>query len=78
MSGTARDHVIVALDLPTGLDCDTGEASDPTFEADHTVTFVAEKVGFANKAAFPYLGQVHVVPIGAPKKLLDQVSSRFA
>jgi hypothetical protein len=34
------------------------------------VTFVAEKVGFANQAALPWLGQVHVVAIGAPRCLV--------
>ena len=37
---------ILAVDLPSGLDCDTGIPSNPTVRADMTVTFVAEKIGF--------------------------------
>ena len=62
-----------AIDIPTGLDCDTGEASDPTFQADHTITFVATKVGFQKNNADKYVGVVHEVDIGAPAKLLQAV-----
>lgn len=62
----------VAIDLPTGLDCDSGKPSQTTFRADLTVTFVAEKEGFANDAAKPFIGKVEVVGIGVPKILLDQ------
>ena len=34
---------IVAVDLPSGLDCDTGKASAQTIRATHTCTFVAMK-----------------------------------
>lgn len=57
---------VVALDLPTGLDCDTGRPLGRCVRAAHTVTFVAPKLGFAAPEAAPYLGQVHVVGIGAP------------
>ncbi|WP_146443511.1 NAD(P)H-hydrate epimerase [Botrimarina colliarenosi] len=56
----------LAVDLPSGLDCDTGEPGSPTVRADHTCTFVAPKVGFANPAAAEFLGELHVLDIGAP------------
>ena len=62
----------IAIDVPTGLDCDTGEANEPTFRADHTVSFVAEKAGFRQKNANDYVGVLHVVGIGVPRKLLEQ------
>lgn len=69
---------VLAVDLPSGLDCDTGEPLGPTIKATHTATFVAPKVGFANAKARPWLGEVHVVDIGAPKKLVDEYRSRIA
>lgn len=63
----------LAIDLPSGLNANTGEASTPTFRADHTVTFVAPKVGFGSPAAQPFLGEVHVTDIGAPRRLIDAV-----
>lgn len=62
----------IAIDVPTGLDCDTGIASDPTFMATATLTFVAPKVGFSHKEATDYLGQIVPFGIGVPKKLLSQ------
>jgi NAD(P)H-hydrate epimerase len=61
---------VLAVDIPSGLDCDTGEPLGSTVRANHTVTFVAMKKGFANVAAKEWLGQVHVVDIGAPRALL--------
>lgn len=62
----------VAVDLPSGLDCDSGEAADPTIVAAHTLTFVAHKPGFLKPGADRYTGQVRVLDIGAPRKLLEE------
>ena len=75
-AANAIDALRVAIDLPTGLDCDSGEAGDPTFRADHTITFVARKTGFDKENADAYVGVVHEVGIGAPKKLFDQFRLR--
>jgi NAD(P)H-hydrate epimerase len=63
----------MAVDVPSGLDCDTGQPASVTFRADHTCTFVAQKSGFAAESARPYLGEVHVLDIGAPRKLLESL-----
>jgi NAD(P)H-hydrate epimerase len=68
----ARGLPVFAVDLPSGLDCDTGLPLGPTIRATHTATFVAPKVGFRNPAAAPYLGAARVIDIGAPKKLVDE------
>ena len=67
----------VAIDLPTGMDCDRGEPSEPTFRADLTVTFVDFKLGFENPMAKKYLGDVHVVGIGVPNLLLNRFPAPF-
>ena len=61
---------VLAVDIPSGLDCDTGQPLGPTVRAQHTVTFVAEKKGFANPAAREWTGAVHVADIGAPRAAL--------
>lgn len=63
----------MAVDLPSGLDCDTGEPAKITFRADHTCTFVALKAGFAAKPAQKLLGKIHVLDIGAPRKLMEEM-----
>ena len=69
-AGPAR---VLAVDIPSGLDCDTGEPLGPAVRAHHTVTFVAPKKGFGNPAAGAWVGQVHVVDIGAPRAVLESL-----
>ncbi len=72
-AANATNALRVAIDIPTGLDCDTGQVSGICFQAHHTLTFVASKIGFQKLSALQYTGQVHVVDIGVPKRLLDQI-----
>ena len=60
----------VAIDIPSGLNADTGEVGEPCFKADATVTFVAPKVGFSGSAAREVLGRVIVADIGVPRELI--------
>lgn len=61
----------LAVDVPSGLDCDTGVPAEPTVRADHTCTFVAPKAGFASHIARAVLGEVHTVDIGLPRSVTD-------
>jgi len=61
---------VVAVDVPSGLNCDTGKPSNATIRADVTVTFVAPKAGFARPGAADYVGRAVVVDIGAPRELI--------
>ncbi|HYE16912.1 MAG TPA: NAD(P)H-hydrate epimerase [Tepidisphaeraceae bacterium] len=64
---------ILAIDIPSGLDCDTGEPiGDTCVRATRTVTFVAEKLGFANPASRAYTGDVSVVDIGCPQGAVEE------
>ena len=55
---------VIAVDIPSGLDCDTGLAHGLAIKAESTVTFVAAKKGFTNPAAEEYTGQIYVASIG--------------
>jgi NAD(P)H-hydrate epimerase len=57
---------VLAVDIPSGLDCDTGLPLGPTVRARHTATFMAIKKGYTNPVAQEWLGQLHVVDIGVP------------
>ena len=65
---------ILAVDVPSGLDCDTGEPTGHTIRAAHTCTFVTPKVGFLEPTAKPYLGELHVLSIGTPVKLVNELT----
>jgi NAD(P)H-hydrate epimerase len=64
---------ILAIDLPSGLDCDTGRPAGHSIRAAHTCTFVAAKPGFFAPGADRYTGQLHVHDIGVPRKVIDEV-----
>ena len=62
---------ILALDLPSGLDADTGRPLGVAVRATATATFVAPKLGFAAPGAEAFTGAVHVVEIGVPRRILE-------
>jgi NAD(P)H-hydrate epimerase len=62
---------VLAVDIPSGLDADTGQPQGPTIRAHHTATIAAPKKGFARPEAAAWLGQVHVIDMGAPRRLLS-------
>lgn len=56
---------VLAVDIPSGLDCDTGEPLGAAIRAAYTVTFVAVKRGFLAAAdATRYTGELYVASIG--------------
>ncbi len=63
---------VFAVDLPSGLDCDTGRPLGSCVRAEQTATFVALKTGFEADSAEEYVGQAHVIGIGVPPALLAQ------
>jgi NAD(P)H-hydrate epimerase len=69
---------VLAVDLPSGLDCDTGVPPGVCIRASSTVTFVAEKVGFTHAEARRFLGHVVVGDIGCPIELVERVASMAA
>jgi NAD(P)H-hydrate epimerase len=74
INAAGRD--VVAIDIPTGLDCDTGEAPGATVRARLTVTFVARKKGFDAPGAADYTGQVRVADIGIPAEQVAEMARR--
>ncbi len=69
------DWVRVAIDVPSGLDADSGGAHYPTLIADVTYTFVRKKIGFETESAKEFIGDVVVVPIGVPDSAVEWVLS---
>lgn len=61
--------LVIAVDCPTGVDCDSGEVADETIRADLTVTMAAVKQGLLKLPAFEYVGELKVVDIGLPADL---------
>jgi len=66
LSARARGARIVALDLPTGVDADSGAVHDPCVSADLTVTFACLKRGHVLYPARAHAGVVDLADIGIP------------
>lgn len=69
--------IVVACDVPSGVDADTGEAHAPVLSADLTVTFGAAKLGLLTDPGADHAGRVHVVPIGIEDELPWPALRRF-
>ncbi len=62
-------RLVVAVDCPSGTDCDSGEVSPSTLQADWTVTLGAVKQGLLKLPAFSRLGELEVADIGFSEEL---------
>jgi NAD(P)H-hydrate epimerase len=60
---------VIAVDCPSGVDCDTGAAAEETIPADLTITMAAVKRGLLYLPAFDLIGELDVVNIGLPDPL---------
>ncbi len=74
MMNNLSKKAMIAVDVPSGLDCDTGLPSNATIRADLTITFVASKRGFTAEGAQNWTGEVMVADIGVPVELIDRVA----
>ena len=73
----AAHRKVLAIDLPSGLDCDTGAGLNDCVRATHTATFVARKPCFDMAGAANVTGQIHVLDIGVPQVLLLELTERL-
>ena len=80
LDGLEDALLIVAVDCPSGVECDTGEAADETIPADLTVTMAAVKQGLLKLPAFELVGDLQVVDIGLPDDLAsyDDIKTEVA
>lgn len=58
------DLLIIAVDCPSGVDCDTGDVSAATIPAAHTLTMAAMKQGLLSHPARSFAGDLHYIDIG--------------
>jgi NAD(P)H-hydrate epimerase len=66
--------LLVAVDVPTGVDCDSGAADPATVASDLTVTLALPKRGFYAFPAADFLGDLVISDIGIPPALTSHLS----
>ena len=65
----ASGRPVLALDLPSGLDGDSGEPSDPTIRAAETLTLALPKHGLLAPSARPLVGRLYLADISVPEEV---------
>lgn len=60
---------VLAIDCPSGLNCDTGELDKNALTADETVTFIAAKPGLLEFPGATAVGRLHVAPLEMPENI---------
>ncbi|HUO44949.1 MAG TPA: NAD(P)H-hydrate dehydratase [Burkholderiales bacterium] len=66
----AIDAPVLALDVPSGLDADTGRVPGGAVQAEHTATFIALKPGLLTLDGPDYCGQIHLCPLDIDSAVL--------
>jgi len=66
----AAERPVLAVDVPSGLDGDTGLPLGPCVTAERTATFAAAKTGLVASGAARFVGQLTIVDIGMPRAIL--------
>ena len=66
-AANASGTPLLALDIPSGLNGDTGEAYDPTIRATATLTLALPKVGLTRPAAAKWVGNLYLADISVPQ-----------
>ena len=71
--GHSRGARVIAIDIPTGVDCDTGEADPGAISADLTLSFILPKKGITILPGKQKAGAVRVPTIGLPINIADLI-----
>jgi NAD(P)H-hydrate epimerase len=67
------DAAVLSVDVPSGIDSDTGAVGGTAVRADVTLTFSAPKLGLVHYPGAEYAGEVRAADIGLPRHLVDEV-----
>lgn len=71
----ASGRPVLAVDVPSGLDCDTGKPLGVAVRAAVTVSFVGHKPAFSTLDAQPLIGELVIGEIGVPRQLIERLGS---
>ncbi|MGB2695291.1 MAG: NAD(P)H-hydrate dehydratase [Dehalococcoidia bacterium] len=76
-SSSSSTLKVFAVDLPTGVDCDTGAVDSHALRADETIALGCSKVGLHTLPAAEYAGNVEVVEIGLPVDAVEALPTEL-
>ena len=77
LEDASEPALILSVDIPSGLNSDSANATDPHVRADVTVTFTSPKTGNILPPASRENGELIVADIGSPQDLIDEQASKL-
>jgi NAD(P)H-hydrate epimerase len=72
MNTEASRSFMLSIDIPSGVDADSGGAEGEAIIADLTATMGLPKTGLIAQQALPYTGSVELIDIGIPAEYIEQ------
>ena len=75
--GQTGDLEIYSVDIPSGIDSDTGKVLGTAVRADKTVTFGCKKIGLVNYPGADFAGEIEIIDIGIPENYYDRYEQIF-
>jgi hydroxyethylthiazole kinase-like uncharacterized protein yjeF len=72
-----RDLEIYSVDIPSGIDSDTGKVLGTAVRADKTITFGCKKIGLVNYPGADFAGEIEIIDIGIPENYYDRYEQIF-
>lgn len=66
---------VLSLDIPSGLQANTGWVMNKAVKADHTLTFIGLKQGMFTSQAADYCGQIYYASLACPDQIFEQVNT---
>lgn len=71
--------ITIAVDVPSGVNSDSGAVAGSAVKADHTTTFTCSKIGLALYPGAEYAGRIHLADIGIAPEIVEQfITARLA
>lgn len=71
------NNLKISIDVPSGLDGETGIVSQSAIKADHTIYLTFPKRGFFLNDGWDFVGLLHRVSFGLEKKYIDEAKADF-
>lgn len=65
---------IISVDIPSGIDGETGKIMHKAVKANRTLTFVTPKIGLCLYPAIDYIGKLDVIDIGIPRQIIEEMT----
>ena len=68
---------VISIDLPSGINADTGEILGTAIKADKTITFMLPKIAHIVFPSIEYCGDIKIVDIGIPEEIIEKMNVRI-